>query len=143
MPSITQFRPELLTRLCTVYVEPTASIVGITPVVSLFLDRQGRVIQWYGLTVDIDEGKRADQLRRSEASVPKPSASSLVVSAGRRLPRTSLVGQTFQILEYDPSVRPTIERVLQRIHPDDLAMTRQFFDDTHTAKRISTIRTVC
>jgi hypothetical protein len=35
MPSITQFRLELLTRLCTVYAGPTASFVGIMPVVSL------------------------------------------------------------------------------------------------------------
>ena len=40
MPSITLSRPELPTRLCTVYVEPTASIVGIMPVVSLYaIDR--------------------------------------------------------------------------------------------------------
>src|ERR1700686_2322610 len=31
-------------------------------------DRQGRIIQWYGLSVDIEERKQAeDQLRRSEA----------------------------------------------------------------------------
>ena len=31
-------------------------------------DRQGRIIQWYGLSVDIDERKNAeDLLRRSEA----------------------------------------------------------------------------
>ena len=31
-------------------------------------DRQGRIIQWYGLAVDIDERKKAeDRLRRSEA----------------------------------------------------------------------------
>src|ERR1700746_3763755 len=31
-------------------------------------DREGRIIQWYGLSVDIDEGKKAeDRLRRSEA----------------------------------------------------------------------------
>jgi PAS domain S-box-containing protein len=31
-------------------------------------DRQGRIIQWYGLSVDIDEAKKAeDRLRRSEA----------------------------------------------------------------------------
>jgi PAS domain S-box-containing protein len=31
-------------------------------------DRQGRIVQWYGLAVDIDERKKAeDQLRRSEA----------------------------------------------------------------------------
>ena len=31
-------------------------------------DRQGRIVQWYGLSVDIDEAKKAeDRLRRSEA----------------------------------------------------------------------------
>ena len=31
-------------------------------------DRQGRIVQWYGLSVDIDERKKAeDRLRRSEA----------------------------------------------------------------------------
>jgi PAS domain S-box-containing protein len=35
-------------------------------------DRQGRVIQWYGLSVDIDERKKAeDRLRRSEAYLAK------------------------------------------------------------------------
>jgi PAS domain S-box-containing protein len=30
-------------------------------------DREGRIVQWYGLSVDIDEGKKAeDRLRRSE-----------------------------------------------------------------------------
>jgi PAS domain-containing protein len=31
-------------------------------------DRQGRIIQWYGLSVDIDDAKKAeDRLRRCEA----------------------------------------------------------------------------
>ena len=66
--SITQFRPELRTRLCTVYVGRTASFVGTMLVVSLCAIEQGRIVQWYGLSVDIDEGKKAeDRLRRSEA----------------------------------------------------------------------------
>ena len=40
-PSLTRFRPERPTRLCTVYVEPTASIVGIMPVVSLYAIGRG------------------------------------------------------------------------------------------------------
>ena len=33
-------------------------------------DQQGRIIQWYGQTIDIDEGKKAEeQLRRSEANL--------------------------------------------------------------------------
>jgi PAS domain-containing protein len=31
-------------------------------------DREGRIIQWYGLTIDVDEAKKAEErLRRSEA----------------------------------------------------------------------------
>jgi PAS domain S-box-containing protein len=31
-------------------------------------DREGRIVQWYGLSVDVDEAKKAeDRLRRSEA----------------------------------------------------------------------------
>ena len=40
MPSITRFRPELPTRLCTVYVAPTASTVGIISVLSLYMIRR-------------------------------------------------------------------------------------------------------
>jgi PAS domain S-box-containing protein len=96
-------------------------------------DRQGRVIQWYGLTVDIDEGKRAeDRLRRSEAYLVEAQRLSHTGSFGWT-PSTGELhwsDETYRILEYDPSVKPTIERVLQRIHPDDLAMTRQLLDET-------------
>jgi PAS domain S-box-containing protein len=101
-------------------------------------DRQGRVIQWYGLTVDVDEGKRAeDRLRRSEA----------YLAEAQRLSRTGSFGwtpttgelhwsdETFRILEYDPSIKPTIERVLDRIHPDDRAMIRQLIDETSSGKK--------
>jgi PAS domain S-box-containing protein len=96
-------------------------------------DGQGLVIQWYGLTVDIDEGKRAeDRLRRSEAYLAEAQRLSHTGSFGWT-PSTGELhwsDETFRILEYDPTVRPTIERVLQRIHPDDLAMTRQLLDET-------------
>ncbi|WP_442896172.1 PAS domain-containing protein [Bradyrhizobium sp. AZCC 2289] len=36
-------------------------------------DREGRIIQWYGLSVDIDEAKKAeDRLRRSESYLADP-----------------------------------------------------------------------
>jgi PAS domain S-box-containing protein len=37
--------------------------------------------------------------------------------------------ETFRILEYESSVKPTMERVLQRVHPDDLATVRQVIDE--------------
>src|ERR1700722_9819820 len=96
-------------------------------------DRQGRVTQWYGLTVDIDDGKRAeDRLRRSEGHLGEAHRLSHTGSFGWP-PATGELhwsDETFRILEYDPSVKPTIEGVLQRIHPDDRAMTRQLLDET-------------
>jgi PAS domain S-box-containing protein len=101
-------------------------------------DRQGRVVQWYGLTVDIDEGKRAeDGLRRSEAYLAEAQRLSHTGSFGWT-PSTGELhwsDETFRILEYDPIIEPTIEQVLQRIHPDDLAMMRQLFDETSRGEK--------
>jgi len=33
--------------------------------------------------------------------------------------------ETYRIFGYDPTTTPTVERVLQRAHPDDVAMVRQ------------------
>jgi PAS domain S-box-containing protein len=96
-------------------------------------DRQGRVIQWYGLTVDIDEAKRAeDRLRRSEVYLAEAQRLSHTGSFGWT-PSTGELhwsDETYRILEYDPSVEPTIERVLQRVHPDDLPIVRQVLEET-------------
>jgi PAS domain S-box-containing protein len=102
-------------------------------------DGQGRVIQWYGLTVDIDEGKRAeDRLRRSEAYLAEAQRLSHTGSFGWT-PSTGELhwsDETFRILGYDPSIKPTIERVLQRVHPDDLAMVHQILNETSRSGKI-------
>jgi PAS domain S-box-containing protein len=101
-------------------------------------DRQGRVLQWYGLTVDIDEGKRAEgRLRRSETYLAEAQRLSHTGSFGWT-PSTGELhwsDEIFRILEYDPSIRPTIERVLERIHPDDLAMVRRVLDETSRGEK--------
>src|SRR5277367_781422 len=104
-------------------------------------DGQGRVIQWYGLTIDIDEGKRAeDRLRRSEAYLAEAQRLSHTGSFGWT-PSTGDLhwsDETFRILGYDPSIKPRIERVLQRVHPDDLAMVHQILDETSHGTEIDT-----
>ena len=137
MPSLTRFRPELPTglhRLRRADGEYRWHHVRAEPL----RDRQGRVIQWYGLTVDIDEGKRAeDRLRRSEAYLAEAQRLSHTGSFGWT-PSTGELhwsDETFRILEYDPSIKPTIERVLQRIHPDDRAMIRQLIDETSSGEK--------
>ena len=99
---------------------------------------QGRIIQWYGLSVDIDQGKQAeDRLRRSEAYLAEAQRLSQTGSFGWT-PSTGELhwsDETFRILEYDRSIKPTIERVLQRIHPGDCAMMRQLFDETSRGEK--------
>ena len=90
------------------------------------------------MSVDIDERKKAeDRLRRSEAYLAEAQRLSHTGSFGWT-PSTGELhwsDETFRILEYDPSIEPTIERVLQRIHPDDRAMIRQLIDETSSGKK--------
>jgi PAS domain S-box-containing protein len=87
-------------------------------------DPQGRIIQWYGLTVDIDEAKTAeDRLRRSEAWLAQ----------AQRLSHTGnwVYDATTERYLYwsDESYRiwgfdrlqglPSRENMWRRIHPDD------------------------
>jgi PAS domain S-box-containing protein len=87
-------------------------------------DREGRVVQWYGLSVDIEERKRAeDRLRRSEA----------YLADSQRLSHTGtwvLNPTTNQYLYWSEEMNriwgldplqgfPSRETVRQGIHPDD------------------------
>ena len=90
------------------------------------------------LSVDIDERKKAeDRLRRGEAYLAEAQCLSHTGSFGWT-PSTGELhwsDETFRILEYDPSIKPTVERVLQRIHPDDRAMMRQLIDETSSGEK--------
>ncbi|WP_376706251.1 PAS domain-containing protein (plasmid) [Mesorhizobium sp. ISC25] len=86
-------------------------------------DRKGRIVQWYGLSVDIDEGKRAeDLLRRSEAYLAE--AQSLSHTGSAAFNDTVILywsDETYRIFGLDPrNGVPSREAVVQAIHPDDL-----------------------
>jgi PAS domain S-box-containing protein len=89
-------------------------------------DQQGRIVQWYGMAVDIDERKQAeDRLRRSEAYLAESQR--LTYSGGwasvdrngeRRFVYWS--DESYRIFEFDPlQGMPTSEMFWQRVHPDD------------------------
>lgn len=91
-------------------------------------DRQGRIVQWFGLSVDIDEGKRSeDLLRRSEAHLAEAQRLSHTGSATYN--DTAILywsDETYRIFEFDPRHGlPSREAVEQRIHPDDLEPARE------------------
>jgi len=85
-------------------------------------DREGRIVQWYGLSVDIDEGKRAEErLRRSETYLAE--AQRLSHSGVSAYNETSILygsEEIYRIWGFDPAQGvPSREAVFQRIHPDD------------------------
>ncbi|WP_210386050.1 PAS domain-containing protein [Phyllobacterium sp. SYP-B3895] len=91
-------------------------------------DQQGRVLQWYGLSVDIDEAKRAeDLLRRSEAYLAE--AQWLSHSGSAAFNDTTILywsDETYRIFGFDPlNGLPSPAAVQQVIHPDDLERVRE------------------
>jgi PAS domain S-box-containing protein len=86
-------------------------------------DREGRIIEWYGLSVDIDEGKKIEErLRRSEAYLAE--AQRLTHTATAAYDATTILyfsDEAFRLFGFDPlQGLPSREAVWQRIHPDDV-----------------------
>jgi PAS domain S-box-containing protein len=91
-------------------------------------DRQGNIIQWYGLSVDIDERKKAeDQLRRSEAHLAEAQMLSHTGSAEYN-DATILYwsDENYRVFGFDPREGlPSRKAALERIHPDDRERVRE------------------
>src|SRR6266852_976212 len=86
-------------------------------------DRDGRIIEWYGLSVDIDDAKKAeDRLRRSEAYLAE--AQRLTHTATAAYNATEILyfsDEAFRLFGFDPlQGLPSREAVWRRIHPDDV-----------------------
>jgi PAS domain S-box-containing protein len=104
-------------------------------------DQHGRVIQWYGLAVDIEERKKAeDRLRRSEAYLA--AAERLSHTGGwamnRKGERTIAYWseESYRIFGLDPRQgTPTRDWVWQQIHPDDRGRLREEADAALREKR--------
>jgi len=85
-------------------------------------DREGRIVQWYGLSVDIDEGKKAeDRLRRSEAHLAE--AQRLSHTGASAYNATTILywsEETYRIFGFDARDGiPSHDAVWHRIHPAD------------------------
>jgi PAS domain S-box-containing protein len=101
-------------------------------------DREGRIVQWYGLSVDIDEGKNTeDRLRRSEAYLAEAQRLSHTGSAAYN--GTEILywsEEASRIWGFDPPQGiPSREAVWQRIHPDDLDRVNKNIEHAVREKR--------
>ena len=68
-----------------------------------------------------------DALRRSEAYLTEAQRISRTGSFGWNVSSGEIVwsDESFRILEYDRTTKPTVELVLQRVHPEDAALVKQ------------------
>jgi PAS domain S-box-containing protein len=94
-------------------------------------DKFGKIVKWYGSSIDIEDRRQAeDALRRSEAYLAEAQQLSHTGSFGWN-PSTGEIfwsEETYRITGYDRSLKPALDLVFQRVHPDDLALVRQTLD---------------
>jgi PAS domain S-box-containing protein len=94
-------------------------------------DTEGHVIRWYNLLTDIDERKKAEEeLRRSRVYLTEAQRLSRTGSFGCSLSTGEMIWseETFRIYGYDPSTQPSVERVLERVHPEDRVLVQEHID---------------
>ena len=96
-------------------------------------NENGEVIRWYGVGHDVEDQKRAERaLRRSETYLAEAQRVSNTGSFARKLDTGEIFWskETYRIMGFDETVKPTDALIMQRIHPDDRKLVRQQFDRT-------------
>jgi PAS domain S-box-containing protein len=87
-------------------------------------DEDGNIVKWYGVTTDIEDRKRVEAaLRRSEHFLAEAQRLSHTGSFGWKTDTGEIVwsDETYRIFEYDRSIKPTVDSVVQSVHPEDRA----------------------
>jgi PAS domain S-box-containing protein len=87
--------------------------------------------KYVGSAIDVTEHELVTQeLRRREAYLAEAQRLSHTGSFGWRPDDGEIVwsDQTYRIFEYDNTLRPTIDLVMQRVHPQDRALVQQVID---------------
>jgi len=94
-------------------------------------NEDGEVIRWYGVGHDIEDQKRAERaLQRSETYLAEAQRLSNTGSFGWSIGSEEIFWskETYRIMGFDETVKPTIGRLLQRVHPDDRKLVQQQLD---------------
>src|SRR5258708_6702487 len=94
-------------------------------------DEEGNILKWYGVVTDINDRKRVEEaLRRNEHYLAEAQRVSHTGSFGWQPGRGEIVwsDETYRIFEYDRTLKPTVDSVVQRLHPDDRALAQEVID---------------
>ncbi|QIG93444.1 PAS domain-containing protein [Bradyrhizobium sp. 6(2017)] len=87
-------------------------------------DERGNIVKWYSVGIDVDDQKVAENaLQRSEANLAEAQKLSLTGSFSWDLANDDIFwsDETYQIMGFDRSVKPSLDLIMQRVHPDDRA----------------------
>src|SRR5262249_28177407 len=94
-------------------------------------NENGEVISWYGVGHDIEDQKRAERaLQRSETYLAEAQRLSNTGSFAWKIDSGEIFWskETFRIMQVDEAVKPTIDLILQRVHPADRRLVQQQLD---------------
>jgi PAS domain S-box-containing protein len=117
---------------------PDGSIHWLAANGQMFFDDVGRPLRIVGFTGEITPRKLVEEeLRRSETYLAKAQRLSQTGSFGWSLTSGELFWseETFQIFEYDRSTKPTVELLLQRVHPEDMVLVKRTIERASQAAK--------
>jgi PAS domain S-box-containing protein len=87
-------------------------------------DERGNIVKWYSVGIDVDDQKVAENaLQRSEAYSAEAQKLSLTGSIAWDPASDDHFwsDETYQIMGFDRRVKPSMDLIMQRVHPDDRA----------------------
>jgi PAS domain S-box-containing protein len=109
---------------------PDGSIKHIYNLAHCYRDEAGNA-EVVGAIMDITERKVAEEaIRRSEAYLAEAQRLSHTGSFGWKPDDGEIVwsDETYRVFEYDSTLKPTVDSVVQRVHPHDRALAQQVID---------------
>jgi len=95
-------------------------------------DARGHPVATLETNNDITERKQAEEaLRRSDAYLTEAQRLSLTGSFGWNVSSGEITWseETFRVFGYDQTIKPSLDLILQRVHPTDIAQVRQLIYD--------------
>jgi PAS domain S-box-containing protein len=109
---------------------PDGSIKHIYNLAHCYRDEAGNA-EVVGAIMDITERRVTEEaIRRSEAYLAEAQGLSHTGSFGWKPDEGEIVWshETYRIFEYDSTLKPTVDSVVQRVHPSDRAIAQQVID---------------